>query len=59
MVVLTLWPLCQGELAGRREGFIDVLFPVSSNARYGVGFPEAVARREARSLSIVHFDHNV
>src|SRR5713101_2179518 len=24
--VLTLWPLSQGELAGRRERFIDVLF---------------------------------
>src|SRR5712692_8417997 len=24
--VLTLWPLSRGELAGRREGFIDALF---------------------------------
>ncbi|MBI4541940.1 MAG: ATP-binding protein [Gemmatimonadetes bacterium] len=58
MEVLTLWPLSQGELAGRSEGFIDALFAA---AKMGLGatgatradlveralrggFPEAVAR---------------
>ena len=60
MEVLTLWPLSQGELAGRSEGFIDALF-ASANVRLGApgetrtalieralrgGFPEAVARRD-------------
>ncbi|MET0852649.1 MAG: AAA family ATPase, partial [Candidatus Rokuibacteriota bacterium] len=30
MEVLTLWPLSQGELGGRREGFIDALFAKAS-----------------------------
>ena len=60
MEVLTLWPLSQGELAGRREGFIDALFAKASpklgatgEARAALveralrgGFPEAVARRD-------------
>jgi predicted AAA+ superfamily ATPase len=58
MEVLTLWPLSQGELAGRREGFIDALFAAANmglgatgEARADLveralrgGFPEAVAR---------------
>jgi predicted AAA+ superfamily ATPase len=58
MEVLTLWPLSQGELAGRREGFIDTVFAAASiehgatgEARGDLvgralrgGFPEAVAR---------------
>lgn len=60
MEVLTLWPLSQGELASRREGFIDALFAAANlelgatgEARAGLieralrgGFPEAVARRD-------------
>ena len=60
MEVLTLWPLSQGELAGRSEGFIDALFAAgnvgpggSGEARADLveralrgGFPEAVARRD-------------
>lgn len=60
MEVLTLWPLSQGELVGRREGFIDALFAAGSmklsatgEARADLvdralrgGFPEAVARRD-------------
>ena len=60
MEVLTLWPLSQGELAGRSEGFIDALF-AAANVKLGApgetrtalieralrgGFPEAVARRD-------------
>ena len=58
--VLTLWPLSQGELVGRRERFIDVLFAkakidagVAGESRAQIieralrgGFPEAVARRD-------------
>jgi predicted AAA+ superfamily ATPase len=58
--VLTLWPLSQGELAGRRKRFIDVLFArakvdadVTGESRARLveralrgGFPEAVARRD-------------
>ncbi|MBI4700192.1 MAG: ATP-binding protein [Deltaproteobacteria bacterium] len=58
MEVLTLWPFSQGELAGRREGFIDALFAAAKpdlgatgEARADLveralrgGFPEAVAR---------------
>jgi predicted AAA+ superfamily ATPase len=58
--VLTLWPLSQGELVGRREGFIDALFArakvdagVTGESRAQLveralrgGFPEAVARRD-------------
>jgi len=61
MEVLTLWPLSQGELAGGREGFIDVLFAAAkpSLATTGAtradlveralrgGFPEAVARGDS------------
>lgn len=61
MEVLTLWPLSQGELAGRREGLIDALFageapePASATesaaelwarVRRG-GYPEALERRSA------------
>jgi hypothetical protein len=61
MEVITLWPLSQGELGGRREGFIDALFSAgkpglfgpSDETRAGLieralrgGFPEAVARRD-------------
>lgn len=60
MEVLTLWPLSQGELAGRREGFVDTLFArtgpdlgatgerradLVTRALRG-GFPEAVARQD-------------
>jgi predicted AAA+ superfamily ATPase len=58
--VLTLWPLSQGELAGRREGFIDASFEGANLKLDAVGetraelveralrggFPEAVARRD-------------
>ncbi len=62
MEVLTLWPLSQGELAGRRDGCIDALFATTmptpdlgaaGEPRADVveralrgGFPEAVARRD-------------
>lgn len=58
--ILTLWPLSQGELAGRRERFVDALFgrrppqpplrpgrvrpPLEARLLAG-GFPEAAARR--------------
>jgi uncharacterized protein len=58
--VLTLWPLSQGELVGRRERFIDFFFAkakidagVTGESRAQLveralrgGFPEAVARRD-------------
>lgn len=60
MEVLTLWPLSQGELEGRREGFLDLLFsprfppqarveptPLEERVLRG-GFPEAVARKDRR-----------
>lgn len=58
MEIATLWPLSQGELAGRRERFIDAAFShglprlmkagpadreISGRVQIG-GFPEAVAR---------------
>ena len=60
MEVLTLWPLSQGELGGRREGFIDALFAKASPGLGATGesrgalaelalrggFPEAVGRRD-------------
>ena len=60
MEVLTLWPLSQGEIEGRVEGFIDALFATSSPAadlpaesRTNLveralrgGFPEAVRRAD-------------
>ncbi len=60
MEVLTLWPLSQGELAGRREGFVDAVFAsagmtldVPGEPRADLvqralrgGYPEAVARRD-------------
>jgi uncharacterized protein len=60
MEVLTLWPLSQGELAGRRERFVDILF-AARDIKLGAtgdtraelveralrgGFPEVVARRD-------------
>lgn len=59
---VSLWPLSQGELLGRRETFIDDLFagrvaqianaPIGRPAIAGVlstgGYPEAVARRDPR-----------
>lgn len=62
MEVLTLWPLSQGELEGRREGAIDVLFEAARPPRQAAGesraelmeralrggFPEAVARRDPK-----------
>lgn len=60
MEVLTLWPLSQGEVEGRREGFLDLLFSprFPAQARVGAvaleplvrrgGFPEAVAREGRR-----------
>lgn len=59
MEVLTLWPLSQGELRGRRERFIDVAFTdkplrIGKHAPLdlgrlivGGGYPEAVARKVA------------
>ncbi len=58
---LTLWPLSQGEIAGRREGFVDALFadrtpraPAGAEPRAHLlqrllagGFPEALGRRAA------------
>lgn len=64
MEVLRLWPLSQGEIEGRREGFLDALLAGESGAlavdgdpvdREGLlrrieagGFPEAVARADVR-----------
>lgn len=59
---VSLWPLSQGELLGRRESFIDDLFagrvaqianaPIGRSAIAGAlstgGYPEAVARRDPR-----------
>ena len=61
MEVLTLWPLSQGEIEGRREGLIDALFgdgppfaPETAESPTHVwprirrgGYPEALARRTA------------
>lgn len=61
MEVLTLWPLSQGEIDGRREGLIDALFDGQPPAPAGAeeplrelwarvrrgGFPEALTRRTA------------
>lgn len=58
MQVITLWPLSQGEIIGRREGFVDALFAPESPIPPGAetdraaladlilrgGFPEVVAR---------------
>lgn len=58
MEIITLWPLSQGELGGRREGFVDAVFadkPPSfssptlkrsdlMDAMLKGGFPEAVQR---------------
>ena len=60
MEILTLWPLSQGEMAGKREGFIDAIFAdrlpklaPSNESRSGLiarivrgGFPEVVARED-------------
>ena len=64
MEVLRLWPLSQGEIEGRREGFLDALLAGAPDAleagapaaeRGGLsariaagGFPEAVERQGAR-----------
>ncbi len=64
MQVLRLWPLSQGEIEGRREGFLDALLAGKPDAFAGAagsigrerllariaagGFPEAVARSGAR-----------
>jgi predicted AAA+ superfamily ATPase len=59
---VSLWPLSQGELLGRRETFVDDLFagraaqianaPIGRSAIAGAlstgGYPEAVARRDPR-----------
>jgi predicted AAA+ superfamily ATPase len=61
MEVLTLWPFSQGEIAGRREGFVDACFarefrpgeftgtswPRLTERMAAGGFPEARARSEA------------
>ncbi|HUT58236.1 MAG TPA: ATP-binding protein [Phycisphaerae bacterium] len=61
MEILTLWPLSQGELLGRREGFIDALFARSlpdaapgGAPQAGLvgrllqgGYPEGCARKDA------------
>ncbi len=62
METVELWPLSQGEIDGRPDGFIDALFargpdlrPVGTDDRDGYiarvvrgGFPDAVARSERR-----------
>jgi len=59
MEILPLWPLSQGEMAGRREGFIDALFagvPIQQPFKRRIGhalidrilrggYPEAYARK--------------
>lgn len=62
MEVLTLWPFSQGELAGRREGFVDACFRAGFKPE-GIqaasweelaeriargGYPEAAGRKEER-----------
>ena len=58
MEVVTLWPLSQGELAGRRETFVDAVLGGELPGRRGGGedaivrllrggYPEAVARQRA------------
>jgi len=61
MEVLTLWPLSQGEIEGRREELVDALFgeglpfsPEAAEPQTGIwprirrgGYPEALARRTA------------
>ena len=59
MEILRLWPLSQGEMVGRHEGFVDLLFKKGLNKFYSVpqgkatdiierilsgGYPEAHAR---------------
>lgn len=60
MEILTLWPFSQGEIEGRREGFVDALFADGASALTGPseasrrvverilrgGYPEAYARRD-------------
>lgn len=64
MQVIRLWPLSQGEIEGRREGFLDVLLAGEPSAVgpnrpalskdvlldriAGGGFPEALTRKGAR-----------
>lgn len=62
MEVLTLWPFSQGEIEGRREGFVDACFareftpgrcrdtgwPALAERIAAGGYPEAVARPDAR-----------
>lgn len=61
MEILTLWPLSQGEIEGRKEGFIDTLFdmgahlpalkPLSRQELWGRiaqgGYPEPLGRKQA------------
>lgn len=61
MEVLTLWPFSQGEIEGRREGFVDACFasefkpgkfrdtswPVLAERIVAGGYPEAVTRTDA------------
>jgi predicted AAA+ superfamily ATPase len=61
MEVLTLWPFSQGEIAGRREEFVDACFadewnpgkwkapawPVLTDRIVHGGYPEALARTDA------------
>jgi predicted AAA+ superfamily ATPase len=61
MEILTLWPLSQGEIRSRREGFIDVAFsdaamPAVSELTLAQlanllplgGYPEVLARKDAK-----------
>lgn len=68
MEVLQLWPLSQGEIAGRRERFIDALFEGSAHEIVGEGenlstltdllviggYPEALTRRDAERRAAWH-----
>lgn len=62
METIELWPLSQGEIEGRPDGFVDALFTQGPELRHESGetrstyidrvvrggFPEAIARRGAR-----------
>lgn len=61
MEVMTLWPFSQGEIAGRREGFVDACFarefkpggfretgwPALTERMVAGGYPEMLARTDA------------
>jgi hypothetical protein len=65
MEVLTLWPFSQGEIGGRREGFVDACFarefkpgkftdtgwPALAGRIATGGYPEVLTRTKARSAT--------